>query len=108
MAEKGGHWVKSAGGGMSFKPAGASLSQADAEQVLYKLGLHYLKDKASRLAPTSGPNGWHWPKSKEAYESADAAWSKAIERGREILGRTEGIASQEYRWDYVLRRLSGL
>lgn len=34
MAEKGGHWVKSAGGGMSFKPAGGEGPWRKGEQEL--------------------------------------------------------------------------
>jgi hypothetical protein len=33
MAEKGGHWVKSAGGGMSFKPAGGGVSRLSDDEL---------------------------------------------------------------------------
>jgi hypothetical protein len=36
MAEKGGHWVKSAGGGMSFKPAGGGASDGQPGEVEIK------------------------------------------------------------------------
>jgi hypothetical protein len=111
MAEKGGHWVKSAGGGTSFVQAGGAgggmLSQADAEKALYKLGLYSLRNKASKLAPTSAPNGWYWPKGKSAYEAADAAFQAAGAKARDILRRTEGMSDQEYRWSHIINRLSG-